>query len=188
MLVNLKCLNCGAALTIPEGVAQMACGYCGVQQVVQREGGGVWLSLEKALADVKATADRTNSELTLRRLKEERDAASQRLDELRNQVENSGLQGIAAIAQIPAAVLVFGAIIYVISSFWSTGTAGSGGLFTIVPLFIVIVMVTMAIGFGVNLARSRAIKADAESEEIALESQISELDQKIEETRRRVSL
>lgn len=166
----------------------MACGYCGVQQIVQREGGGVWLSLEKALADVKATADRTNSELTLRRLTEERDAASQRLIELREQVENAGLQGIAAIAQIPAAVLVVGAMIYVLSSFWSSGTAGSGGLFTIIPYFIVIVMILMAIGFGVHLSHNRSIKADAESKELALEAQISDLDQQIEETRRRVSL
>lgn len=165
----------------------MACGYCGVQQTVQREGGGVWLSLEKALAEVKATADRTNSELPLRRLTEERDATKSRLYKLRVRAANASKQSAMANFQIPIFVIVFGGLI-MLSNFWSTGSVGSGGLFAGMPVFIVIIMISIAVAFGVNLSRNRTIKSDAEAQEIALEAQISELDQQIEETRRRVSL
>ena len=43
--VVLKCPNCGANLSIPADVDTLACGYCGSQQIVWREGGTVSLRL-----------------------------------------------------------------------------------------------------------------------------------------------
>jgi predicted RNA-binding Zn-ribbon protein involved in translation (DUF1610 family) len=42
---SLKCVNCGAALEVKQDIENFACGYCGVQQQVERSGGTIALSV-----------------------------------------------------------------------------------------------------------------------------------------------
>jgi len=68
-ILSLKCVNCGAGLEIKQDVSDFACGYCGIQQQVERSGGIVALKrVEEALDDVKLGTNRTASELAIARL------------------------------------------------------------------------------------------------------------------------
>lgn len=68
-ILSLKCVNCGAGLEVKQDISDFACGYCGVQQQVERSGGIVALRrVEETLDDVKLGTNRTASELALARL------------------------------------------------------------------------------------------------------------------------
>jgi len=68
-ILSLKCVNCGAGLEVKQDISDFACGYCGIQQQVERSGGIVSLRrVEQALDDVKLGTNRTASELAINRL------------------------------------------------------------------------------------------------------------------------
>ncbi|MTW10574.1 hypothetical protein GM658_08145 [Pseudoduganella eburnea] len=68
-ILSLKCVNCGAGLEVKPDICDFSCGYCGVQQHVERGGGIVSLRrVEEALDDVKLGTNRTASELAIARL------------------------------------------------------------------------------------------------------------------------
>ena len=70
--ITLKCPSCGANLAITPEMDTFACGYCGTQQMVQRNGGTVSLKLiGEAIARVQLGTDRTAAELAIRRLRED---------------------------------------------------------------------------------------------------------------------
>lgn len=70
--ITLKCPGCGANLAITPEMDTFACGYCGIQQMVQRSGGTVNLKLiGEAIARVQLGTDRTAAELAIRRLRED---------------------------------------------------------------------------------------------------------------------
>lgn len=70
--VNLKCLNCGANLKISSQIFELACGYCGVNQIVQREGGIVALEfISNKIDQVQTSVDKTTAELKIQRYKSE---------------------------------------------------------------------------------------------------------------------
>jgi len=69
-ILSLKCVNCGAGLEVKQDISDFACGYCGIQQQVERSGGIVSLRrVEEALDDVKLGTNRTASELAIARLR-----------------------------------------------------------------------------------------------------------------------
>ncbi|KQZ43890.1 hypothetical protein [Duganella sp. Root1480D1] len=69
MIISLKCVQCGAGLEVKPEIDDFACGYCGVQQHVERGGGVVSLRrMEETLDDVKIGTNRAASEFALRRL------------------------------------------------------------------------------------------------------------------------
>lgn len=69
MIISLKCVQCGAGLEVKPEIDDFACGYCGVQQHVERGGGVVSLRrMEETLDDVKLGTNRAASEFALRRL------------------------------------------------------------------------------------------------------------------------
>lgn len=69
-ILSLKCVNCGAGLEVKQDISDFACGYCGIQQQVERSGGIVSLRrVEEALDDVKLGTNRTASELAVARLR-----------------------------------------------------------------------------------------------------------------------
>jgi predicted RNA-binding Zn-ribbon protein involved in translation (DUF1610 family) len=71
-VLTLKCLQCGASLEIKNSVSQFACGYCGANQIVERSGGAVSLSLiTDAIYQVRAGTDKTAAELAIVRLQNE---------------------------------------------------------------------------------------------------------------------
>lgn len=68
-IFSLKCVNCGAGLEVKQDISDFACGYCGIQQQVERSGGIVSLKrVEEALDVVKLGTNRTASELAIARL------------------------------------------------------------------------------------------------------------------------
>ncbi len=70
--LTLKCPSCGAALDVAPDMERFACGYCGSEQIVQRQGGTVALKLvTDAIARVQFGTDRTAAELALRRINDE---------------------------------------------------------------------------------------------------------------------
>lgn len=76
--LSLKCPSCGAALEITSEMDRFACGFCGTEQIVQRQGGTVALRLlGDAISRVQLGTDRTAAELTLRRLREDMAALEQ---------------------------------------------------------------------------------------------------------------
>jgi predicted RNA-binding Zn-ribbon protein involved in translation (DUF1610 family) len=80
--VTLKCPNCGANLSISPEADVFACGYCGAQQIVRRDGGTVSLKLiGEAVAAVKAQTDLIARELKLSRLKQDLAALDKELED-----------------------------------------------------------------------------------------------------------
>lgn len=184
MLLNLKCLNCGAALTIPETVSQMACGYCGVVQQVQREGGGVWLSLEKALADVKASSDRAANEMALRRLREEREDLRGRLEEEHKRIVEAGNQSFITVYAFALLLVIFVALGIVAVRIWDRDTfysLPSGNLLAVPAIAVFLIFAVM---LGVMRHRGSSVRDEAEANTLLLEDQIADLDRQIEEQRR----
>jgi DNA-directed RNA polymerase subunit RPC12/RpoP len=183
MQISLKCVNCGAALQVREGVSELACGYCGVQQIVQRDGGSVWLSLEKAIAEVKATADRAATEMTLRRLREEREEVRGQLDELRTRAGEASNAGFMSVYRLALTmVCVVGAVVILARMLDRTFfySFGAGNLIVVAAILMFIVVGVMA---GVNRQRSLSAREDAEADALLLEDQIADLDRQIEDQR-----
>lgn len=125
MVISLKCANCGAALEVNDTVGHLACGYCGVQQMVERKGGAVWLTVEAAIHRVQAGTDRTAAELALQRLAVEHRQVVDYLGTLR--AKRAALQGsyigpaVAWIITLGIIMLVIGG--KVVGSFDDNGTA-----------------------------------------------------------------
>lgn len=67
--VSLKCSNCGGNLQIRQNITNLACGYCGVSLMVEREGGATYLhQIAAGIADILRGTDKTAAELALQRL------------------------------------------------------------------------------------------------------------------------
>lgn len=80
-MLKLECVNCGAPLEIGPDLDSFACGYCGAQQRVRRQGGVVSLQkVETAIKAVQRGTDRTAAELALPRLHREIAALEQERD------------------------------------------------------------------------------------------------------------
>ena len=95
-IVCLSCESCGAALQIPSKVSQFACASCGVQQVVERTGGAVFLKgASDAIDRIQDSVEKTAAELAYRRLSEEYDAISSRLAAVRKVVKGKNEMAIA---------------------------------------------------------------------------------------------
>ncbi len=78
--INLKCVNCGAALSITPDIDRFACSYCGHELLVQRSGGIVALKdVSEAIKGVQIGTDKTAAELAMKRLEQEINAERQRL-------------------------------------------------------------------------------------------------------------
>ena len=70
--VTLSCPNCGGKLEITSDIDRFACGHCGIEHLVRRQGGIVSLSpVVDQLEKIEAGTDRTANELTLVRLSKE---------------------------------------------------------------------------------------------------------------------
>jgi predicted RNA-binding Zn-ribbon protein involved in translation (DUF1610 family) len=71
-IITLTCPSCGGKLEITNEIDRFACGYCGVEHIVNRGGGIVSLKpVLESLQDVKIGVDRTAAELAIPRLESE---------------------------------------------------------------------------------------------------------------------
>ncbi|MFZ5856280.1 MAG: hypothetical protein ACOYZ6_05560 [Chloroflexota bacterium] len=71
-IVTLTCPSCGGKLQIGKDLERFACEFCGNEHVVKRGGGVVSLApVMDSLAKIEARVDKAESELAVRRLREE---------------------------------------------------------------------------------------------------------------------
>ena len=70
--ITLTCPSCGGKLQITSSIEQFACGHCGNEHIVKREGGAVYLApVIETLQNIKYGTDKTASELAISRIKTE---------------------------------------------------------------------------------------------------------------------
>ena len=81
-IIDLACKRCGAPLKIKDGMDYFACGNCGAQLYVEREGGTVSLQLVEALGSIRTGAAQTAAELALVRLNKELAECNGRINSL----------------------------------------------------------------------------------------------------------
>lgn len=88
IMYNLRCASCGVALRVSAELAFFACGHCGADQQVERQGGTVSLRNADATRRVAPSAgDRTAAELALRRLAGELAAVESLIRDLKSRLE-----------------------------------------------------------------------------------------------------
>jgi predicted RNA-binding Zn-ribbon protein involved in translation (DUF1610 family) len=59
-VISLKCSGCGASLEVSADMEHFACGYCGIEQFVERKGGTVSLKpVTDAIIRVQVGTDKT---------------------------------------------------------------------------------------------------------------------------------
>ncbi len=70
--VSLTCPSCGGKLQITGEIDRFACGHCGNEHMVRRSGGIIALTpVVEGLERIQRATDRTASELTIRRLRDD---------------------------------------------------------------------------------------------------------------------
>jgi hypothetical protein len=85
---NLRCTSCGQSLRVPADVDLFACGGCGIDLSVQRQGGMVSLrSQPDAAVHGSSAADKTAAELALRRLGPELRSAEKRVIDVKSRLD-----------------------------------------------------------------------------------------------------
>ena len=107
-VIVLKCASCGAKLEVTQNMNRFACGYCGIEQMVERRGGVVALKpVIDAIARVQTGTDKTAAELALRRLKEELDGILYK----QNEVAYYAKSQIARLKKIGSSFIGFGILL-----------------------------------------------------------------------------
>jgi len=105
--ITLKCPNCGANLQITPDMETFACGHCGTQQIVRRDGGTVSLKvITDAIAGVKASTDRVAAEMEIRRLRDDAEQLGRQVEKLDKKIEEAKIRG--ACAPLVVGVLLAG--------------------------------------------------------------------------------
>ncbi len=115
-VVTLSCPRCGGRLEIKSGVNRFACGYCGNEHIVHREGGIVSLeAVGESLQKIEVSTDRTALELTLARLEKElnnlkvqESNAINEVDSLRRKISDESVPIKLGILDIVMALLACG--------------------------------------------------------------------------------
>lgn len=70
--VTLTCPSCGGKLQVTKEIDRFACGHCGNEHLVRREGGIVYLQpLVEGTTGIRTGVDRAAAELAVPRLKKE---------------------------------------------------------------------------------------------------------------------
>ena len=86
--VTLTCPTCGGKLEVGKDINQFACGHCGNEHVVVRQGGLISLSpVEQNIAQIQKSTDKTAAELAIKRLSEEIHSLNRRYDSLLNRAQ-----------------------------------------------------------------------------------------------------
>ncbi len=157
-ILSLKCVNCGAGLEVKPDIDDFACGYCGVQQHVERSGGIVALRrLEEALDDVKLGTNRAASELALTRLQADVAAILAQRDNEVSALRAADLKNDTIIGWALLALSIFGVVQF---GWWSIPIIIGGFFF--------------GFQFFVPVAKKvKAIEANAEAKIEPLKTQIA---------------
>ena len=83
---TLSCPSCGGRLEIKQGINRFACGYCGREHIVHKEGGSVSLeAVENNIHNIERSSNRVALEMTLSRLEKDIPQIEKELIKLNNQ-------------------------------------------------------------------------------------------------------
>lgn len=107
--IPLTCKSCGAKLDVYDDMDRFACGFCGVEMLVERRGGTVALrGVERAIERVQIGTDKTAAELALSRLKGELAAKERDVNRIKNEIVGPGCSqaGCLGLTLIGVATLV----------------------------------------------------------------------------------
>lgn len=126
--IELKCKNCGAKLQVYGDMDRFACGYCGIELVVQRRGGTVVLRrVVAAIENVESATNRAAAELSLTRLEREVAELTERHRELLSQAPSPLVRSEAEGSHFewvtPLGIASFIAVVA-----WGTSGAVLGGV------------------------------------------------------------
>lgn len=178
MMIVLKCANCAANLDVKEGVGHLTCGYCGAQQMVERSGGAVWLSVEQSINRVQRGTDRTAAELALTRLGGEHQQAMYHVARLNALIGslNQNCFILPFVLSVTLAIVVMCSVV----------SAMSGHPDSIAPVIIGVLIWTVvtaaAIVAAVRLYRTR--RGELENEKSGWEQTVDGLRSQIEQNRK----
>lgn len=105
MIISLTCPKCGGKLEVTPDIDRFACGHCGTEHIVQRQGGTVSLApVVQQLERIGAGTDRAAAELALPRLLNEEAQLQANLDRL---LAAESSEKSAKANKLPYAILMF---------------------------------------------------------------------------------
>jgi DNA-directed RNA polymerase subunit RPC12/RpoP len=169
---SLQCISCGSKLNVSSEMSRFACGYCGAELIVEREGGTVALkSVVDAVAKIQAGTDKTAAELALRRLHGELGQLNQAYDQRlwKSKTEKSAwpMQSSIAIAASAAVGVAGGGLVGQLN-------AGAGGL-----LFALIFGVGGIIAVVLKMKRDEAVDSRASLDRANINERMAEVNAQI---------
>jgi hypothetical protein len=143
-VVRLSCPTCGGRLEIKPGMTRLACGYCGNEHVVHRDGGTITLeAVGENLVKIVGSTERTAMELTLTRLEKElaqlrseQSAGASKIKTLEHEIASTrGTIDLGGWDKVLLATIIGGALIMIIVGDTSlVGLVGLGSASAVLAL------------------------------------------------------
>ena len=140
--ISLTCPTCGAKLKITDDMNRFACGHCGSEHIVKREGGAI--SLVPLVESEKGTndgVDKTESELAIPRLEKEIKQFESVISGMRAKLQTEDYL-LMATGFSSYTVLVGTVVSAMEGTLWSFGTTLVVGIGSFLFAFVVLVVVT----------------------------------------------
>lgn len=140
--ITLTCPSCGGKLQLTDDIERFACGYCGTEHIVRRNGGIVSLApVIESLSRVQVSTDKTASELAITRLKSEIIELEGRYRQLQNEMSKTKSARDPVVVGFIAGIFLLAAFLSVHE--WTTA------LLCGIPLL----LVSVAMGFFIAKGR-----------------------------------
>lgn len=139
--ISLTCPTCGTKLKITDDMNNFACGHCGSEQIVKREGGAI--SLAPLVESEKGTndgVDKTESELAIPRLEKEIKQFESVISEMREKLQTEHYIEISM--GFSFYTVLIGALTNAIIRNWDLSTTLGVGVGAFLIAMIVLVVVT----------------------------------------------
>jgi predicted RNA-binding Zn-ribbon protein involved in translation (DUF1610 family) len=110
--ITLTCPTCGGKLQITDKISTFACGHCGNEHIVHREGGAVYLApLAQDVRHIRTGVDKTAAELAVARLSKEVATLESELNEVMAITDDEWAGGLTAVKVLA----VFGVFLLIYS-------------------------------------------------------------------------
>ena len=167
--ISLTCPTCGTKLKITDDMNNFACGHCGSEHIVKREGGAISLAplveSEKGTSD---SVDKTESELAIPRLEKEINQLESVISEMRTKLKTEDCLQIAT--GVSSYTILVGTVV----------SATGGKLWSFIT--------TMGVGLGTFFAALVVLFVVTERKEAKPKKEIEKRKQEIEKHRKILSL
>jgi len=139
--ISLTCPTCGAKLKITDDMNNFACGHCGSEHIVKREGGAIsFAPLVESEKGANNGIDKTESELAIPRLDKEIKQLEGVISEMRAKLKTEDFIKIAGGFSLYT-ILIVGVMSARGGTYWSFGTAMGVwlGSFTVAMILMAVV-------------------------------------------------